>query len=263
MKNYKLKYIPERTEKTRDSGLTMVMDKGLSIREAEDMISVSGGFIDIVKLGFGTSFVTQKLEEKIKLYQQNDIIVYFGGTLFEAYIVRNQFDDYLKVLEKYGMKHAEVSDGSIELPHDIKLDYIAKLSKHVTVLSEVGSKDVEKIIPPYQWIELMQTELEAGAWKVIAEAREAGNVGVYRSSGEVREGLVQEILTKIPEEKIIWEAPQKAQQTYFIKLVGANVSLGNIAPNDVIPLETLRLGLRSDTFSFFLGKGAKYMTKKK
>jgi phosphosulfolactate synthase len=263
MKNYKLKYIPERTEKTRDSGLTMVMDKGLSIREAEDMISVSGGFIDIVKLGFGTSFVTQKLEEKIKLYQQNDIIVYFGGTLFEAYIVRNQFDDYLKVLEKYGMKHAEVSDGSIELPHDIKLDYIAKLSKHVTVLSEVGSKDVEKIIPPYQWIELMQTELEAGAWKVIAEAREAGNVGVYRSSGDVREGLVQEILTKIPEEKIIWEAPQKAQQTYFIKLVGANVSLGNIAPNDVIPLETLRLGLRSDTFSFFLGKGAKYMTKKK
>lgn len=263
MKNYKLKYIPERTEKTRDSGLTMVMDKGLSIREAEDMISVSGGFIDIVKLGFGTSFVTQKLEEKIKLYQQNDIIVYFGGTLFEAYIVRNQFDDYLKVLEKYGMKHAEVSDGSIELPHDIKLDYIAKLSKHVTVLSEVGSKDVEKIIPPYQWIELMQTELEAGAWKVIAEAREAGNVGVYRGSGEVREGLVQEILTKIPEEKIIWEAPQKAQQTYFIKLVGANVSLGNIAPNDVIPLETLRLGLRSDTFAFFLGKGAKYMTKKK
>ncbi len=263
MKNYKLKYIPERTEKTRDSGLTMVMDKGLSIREAEDMISVSGGFIDIVKLGFGTSFVTQKLEEKIKLYQQNDIIVYFGGTLFEAYIVRNQFDDYLKVLEKYGMKHAEVSDGSIELPHDIKLEYIAKLSKHVTVLSEVGSKDVVKIIPPYQWIELMQTELEAGAWKVIAEAREAGNVGVYRGSGEVREGLVQEILTKIPEEKIIWEAPQKAQQTYFIKLVGANVSLGNIAPNDVIPLETLRLGLRSDTFAFFLGKGAKYMTKKK
>jgi phosphosulfolactate synthase len=263
LNNYKLKYIPERTEKPRESGLTMVMDKGLSIREAEDMISVSGGFIDIVKLGFGTSFVTQRLEEKIKLYQQNDIIVYFGGTLFEAYIVRNQFDDYLKVLDKYGMKHAEVSDGSIELPHDKKLDYIAKMSKHVTVLSEVGSKDVEKIIPPYQWIELMQTELEAGAWKVIAEAREAGNVGVYRSSGEVREGLVQEILTKIPEDKIIWEAPQKAQQTYFIKLVGSNVSLGNIAPNDVIPLETLRLGLRSDTFSFFLGKGVKYMTKKK
>jgi phosphosulfolactate synthase len=263
MKNFKLKQIPERTAKPRESGLAMIMDKGLSIREAEDLIAASGEYIDIIKLGFGTSYVTPRLEEKIKLYQDNGIIVYFGGTLFEAYIVRNQFEDYLKVLDKYAMHHAEVSDGSIELPHDIKLDYISRLSKHVTVLSEVGSKDVEKIIPPYQWIELMQTELEAGAWKVIAEAREAGNVGVYRSSGEVREGLVQEILTKIPEEKIIWEAPQKAQQTYFIKLVGANVNMGNIAPNDVIPLETLRLGLRSDTFTFFLGKGAKYLTKKK
>jgi phosphosulfolactate synthase len=241
----------------------MVMDKGLSLREAEDMIDVSGEYIDIVKLGFGTSYVTPRLQEKIKFYQDNGIIDYFGGTLFEAYIVRNQFEDYIKVLDKLGMQYAEISDGSIELPHDLKLDYIRKLSKHVTVLSEVGSKDVEKIIPPYQWIELMQAELKAGAWKVIAEAREAGNVGVYRSSGEVREGLVQEILTKIPEEKIIWEAPQKAQQTYFIKLVGANVNLGNIASNDVIPLETLRLGLRSDTFTFFLGKGAKHIVKKK
>lgn len=263
MKNFKLKHIPERPAKPRDKGLTMVMDKGLSLREVEDMISVSGDHIDIVKLGFGTSYVTPRLEEKIKLYQENGIIVYFGGTLFEAYIVRNQFEDYIKLLERYGMKHAEISDGSIELPHEMKLEYINKLSKHVTVLSEVGSKDVEKIIPPYQWIELMKSELKAGSWKVIAEAREAGNVGVYRSSGEVREGLVQEILTKIPEEKIIWEAPQKAQQTYFIKLVGANVNMGNIAPNDVIPLETLRLGLRSDTFTFFLGKGAKYLTKKK
>jgi len=263
MKNFKLKQIPDRPAKPRNTGLTMVMDKGLSLREAEDMIDVSGEYIDIVKLGFGTSYVTPRLQEKIKFYQDHGIIVYFGGTLFEAYIVRNQFEDYIKLLDKLGMQHAEISDGSIELPHDLKLDYIRKLSKHVTVLSEVGSKDVEKIIPPYQWIELMQAELKAGAWKVIAEAREAGNVGVYRSSGEVREGLVQEILTKIPEEKIIWEAPQKAQQTYFIKLVGANVNLGNIASNDVIPLETLRLGLRSDTFTFFLGKGAKHIVKKK
>jgi phosphosulfolactate synthase len=263
MNNFKLKMIPERSAKPREKGLTMVMDKGLSYREAEDLISVSGGLIDIIKLGFGTAFVTPNLDEKIKLYQRNNIIVYFGGTLFEAFLVRNQFDEYLKVLERFKLTHAEISDGSIELPHDLKLDYIGKLSKYVTVLSEVGSKDVEKIIPPYQWIELMETEIQAGAWKVIAEAREAGNVGVYRSSGEVREGLVQEILTKIPEEKIIWEAPQKAQQTYFIKLVGANVSLGNIAPNDVIPCETLRLGLRSDTFNFFLGKGAKYLVKKK
>jgi phosphosulfolactate synthase len=254
MKGFKLKMIPERIIKPRQKGLTMVMDKGLSIREAEDMISVSGEYIDIVKLGFGTSFVSPNLEEKIKLYQQNDIIVYFGGTLFEAYVVRNQFDDYLKVLERYKLTHAEVSDGSIEMPHDIKLDFIDKLSNHVIVLSEVGSKDVEKILPPYQWIELMQTELQAGAWKVIAEAREAGNVGVYRSSGEVREGLVQEILTKIPAEKILWEAPQKAQQLYFIELIGCNVNLGNIAPSEVIPLEAMRIGLRGDTFHLYLNK---------
>ncbi|MFN4973427.1 MAG: phosphosulfolactate synthase [Bacteroidota bacterium] len=263
MKNFKLKQIPERTIRPRVKGLTMVMDKGLGIHEVENFLSVCSPHVDLVKLGFGTAYVTPNLDEKIKLYHDAGIRVYFGGTLFEAFIVRNQYDDYLRMLERFNLTHAEISDGSIEMPHDIKLEYISKLSKHVTVLSEVGSKDVEKIIPPYQWIELMKAELKAGAWKVIAEAREAGNVGVYRSSGEVREGLVQEILTKIPEEKIIWEAPQKAQQTYFIKLVGANVSLGNIAPNDVIPLETLRLGLRSDTFSFFLNKSAKFIPKKK
>lgn len=263
MNEFKLKMIPDRTVKPRENGLNMVMDKGLSFREAEDMLSVSGHLIDLVKLGFGTSFITPNLKEKIQFYQQNNIAVYFGGTLFEAFIVRNQWDDYLKLLDKFGMTHAEISDGSLEMPHDVKLSFIEKLSKYATVLSEVGSKDVEKIFPPYMWIELMQSELDAGAWKVIAEAREAGNVGVYRSSGEVREGLVQEILTKIPKENIIWEAPQKAQQTYFIKLIGSNVNLGNIATNDVIPLETLRLGLRSDTFSFFLGKGVKYLPKKK
>jgi phosphosulfolactate synthase len=157
------------------------------------------------------------------------------------------------VLDKFNLSFAEVSDGSIDLDHDKKLDYIAKLSQQVTVLSEVGSKDADKIIPPYMWIELMQKELDAGAWKVIGEAREGGNVGLFRSSGEVRSGLVQEILTKIPFEKIIWEAPQKAQQVWFIQLLGANVNVGNIAPNEVIPLETIRLGLRGDTFLHFLG----------
>lgn len=263
MKNFKLKQIPERTAKPRESGLTMVMDKGLGVNEVENFLSVCSNHVDLVKLGFGTAYVTQNLDQKLALYREAKVKTYFGGTLFEAFIVRNQFDDFLKLLDRYKLEHAEVSDGSIDMPHDIKLEYIQKLSKYVTVLSEVGSKDVEKIIPPYQWIELMKSELKAGAWKVIAEAREAGNVGVYRSSGEVREGLVQEILTKIPEEKIIWEAPLKAQQTYFITLVSANVSLGNIAPNDVIPLETLRLGLRSDTFNLFLGRNAKYISRKK
>ena len=250
--NYTLQNIPERTKKPRDSGFTMAMDKGLSCREVEDFLSVAIDHIDIVKLGWGTSFVTPKLPEKLKIYNDANIPVYFGGTLFEAFIIRNQFDDYRKILDKYGMKYVEVSDGSIDLDHDLKCEYIDKLKDQVTVLSEVGSKDVEKIIPPYKWIELMQKELDAGAWKVIGEAREAGNVGLFRSSGEVRSGLVQEILTQIPFEKIIWEAPQKAQQVWFIKLLGTNVNLGNIAPNEVIPLETIRLGLRGDTFSHFL-----------
>lgn len=250
--NYTLKDIPERTNKPRESGYTMAMDKGLSCREVEDFLSVAGDHVDIVKLGWGTSFVTPKLKEKLQIYASAGIPTYFGGTLFEAFIIRNQFDDYRKILDKYGMSYAEVSDGSIELDHDKKCEYVSKLSGQVTVLSEVGSKDVEKIIPPYKWIELMQKELDAGAWKVIGEAREGGNVGLFRSTGEVRSGLVEEILTKIPSEKIIWEAPIKAQQVWFIKLLGTNVNLGNIAPNEVIPLETIRLGLRGDTFTHFL-----------
>ena len=230
----------------------MVMDKGLSLRQVEEVIEICSDYIDIVKLGWATSYVTPNLQEKIDLYKSAGIPVYLGGTLFEAFIVRDQFDDYRAVLDKYGIEHAEVSDGSIELDHDKKCEYIRALAGQVTVLSEVGSKDAEKIIPPYQWIQLMQKELDAGAWKVIGEAREGGTVGLFRSSGEVRSGLVQEILTKIPNEKIIWEAPQKEQQVWFIKLCGSNVNLGNIAPNEVIPLETIRLGLRGDTFNHFL-----------
>jgi len=250
--NYTLSRVPERTQKPRKYGYTMAMDKGLSLREAEDFISVAGNYVDIVKLGWATSFVTPNLHDKIKIYQEANIPVYFGGTLFEAFIVRKQFDDYRKVLDKYGVSFAEVSDGSIEMDHGQKCEYISQLAKQVTVLSEVGSKDAAKIMPPYKWIELMQAELDAGAWKVIGEAREGGNVGLFRSSGEVRSGLVEEILTKIPFEKIIWEAPQKEQQVWFIKLLGTNVNVGNIAPQEVIPLETIRLGLRGDTFTHFL-----------
>lgn len=252
--HYFLNDVPERTQKPREKGFTMVMDKGLSVRQAEDFLSVAGNHVDIVKLGWATSYVTNNLDEKLKVYREAGIPFYFGGTLFEAFIIRNQFDDFRKLLDKYDAPYAEVSDGSIELDHDKKCEYITELTKQVTVLSEVGSKDEEKIIPPYKWIELMQKELDAGAWKVIGEARESGNVGLFRSTGEVRSGLVQEILTKIPFEKIIWEAPQKAQQVYFIKLMGANVNLGNIAPEELIPLETIRLGLRGDTFNHFLGK---------
>ncbi|MBS1531521.1 MAG: phosphosulfolactate synthase [Bacteroidetes bacterium] len=252
--NYPLNNIPERTAKPRNRGITMVMDKGLSLRQVEDFIEVAGPYADLVKLGWATSFVTPNLDEKLRLYREAGIPVYFGGTLFEAFVVRKQFDDYRRILDKYQMEYAEVSDGSIEIGHEEKCDYIRALSDQVTVISEVGSKDITKIFAPYKWIQLMSAEIEAGAWKVIAESREAGNVGIYRDSGEVRQGLIDEILTQIPEDRIIFEAPQKAQQVWFIKLIGANVNLGNIAPAEIIPLETLRLGIRSDTFDHFLNQ---------
>ncbi len=252
--NFNLTQIPERTQQPRQYGLTMVMDKGLSLREAENFLSIGAPHTDIVKLGFGTSFVTPNLRDKIELYQQHNIPVYFGGTLFEAFIIRNQFDDYIAMCKDYNIDVIEVSDGSIEIPHTEKCGYIEKISKFAKVFSEVGSKDAAHIIPPYKWIELMSAELNAGASYVIAEAREAGNVGIYRGSGEVREGLVQEILTKIPAEKILWEAPQKAQQLYFLELIGCNVNLGNIAPSEIIPLEAMRIGLRGDTFHLYLNK---------
>jgi phosphosulfolactate synthase len=252
--NFNLSQIPERVAKPRKSGLTMVMDKGLSLEETKNLISVAQPHIDIIKLGFGTAFVTPNLREKINLYQAAGIPVYFGGTLFEAFLIRNQFNDYIQLCNDFDIHYMEVSDGSITIPHTEKCGYIEKLTKYGTILSEVGSKDAANIMPPYKWIEQMNAELEAGASYVIAEAREAGNVGLYRDSGEVRQGLVNEILTRIPAEKILWEAPQKAQKLYFLELVGCNANLGNIAPVEVIPLEAMRIGLRGDTFHLYLDK---------
>ena len=246
--------MPLRNTKPRIEGVTMVMDKGLSLEEAKFFVENAVPHVDMIKLGFGTAYVTPRLREKIDVYQNAGIPVYFGGTLFEAFLIRNQLNDYISLCKDYGIKYIEISDGSITIPHAEKCGYIEKISAFSTVLSEVGSKDAAHIIPPYKWIELMSAELSAGATYVIAEARESGNVGIYRGSGEVREGLVQEILTQIPGEKILWEAPQKVQQLYFIELLGANVNLGNIAPSEIIALEAMRVGLRGDTFELFLDK---------
>ena len=229
--NYSLSQIPPRTDKPRPSGLTMVMDRGLSIRQVEDFLDIAADYTDLVKLGWATSYVTPKLKEKLKLYKDAGIPTYFGGTLFEAFVARGQFDDYRRVIDEFGLQVAEVSDGSIEMHPEEKCRYIQTLAGQVTVLSEVGSKDEAKIIPPYKWIQLMQAELQAGAWKVIGEARESGNVGLFRASGEVRQGLVEEILTQVPADKIIWEAPQKSQQVWFVKLIGANVCLLYTSPS--------------------------------
>ncbi|MBI1285964.1 MAG: phosphosulfolactate synthase [Flavobacteriales bacterium] len=253
--NFELKHIPERTAKPREAGVTMVMDKGLSLREAEDLLSASGHLIDLIKLGFGTSLISTNIPEKIKLYQEAGAKVYLGGTLFEAFLIRGQYDDYKRLLDKWKLDTVEVSDGSIELKHTSKCDLISDLAKNFRVLSEVGSKEAGIIIHPNKWKNMMKAELEAGSWKVIAEARESGNVGIYRPNGSAHVSLISKILDVIPADNILWEAPQKAQQVWFINQLGHNVNLGNIAPNEVIPLETLRLGVRGDTFFNFLPQG--------
>lgn len=250
--NYALSHIPARSKKPREDGLTMVMDKGSSLRQAEDLVSAAGHLVDLVKLGFGTSFITPNLQEKILLYQKAGMKVYLGGTLFEAFIARGLFKDYKKLLDQLGLDTVEVSDGSINIPEKEKCKYIADLAKTYTVLSEVGSKESGILISPAKWVNMMRTELDSGSWKVIAEARESGTVGIYRPNGHAHTSLVNRILAKVPGKDILWEAPQKSQQTWFIKQLGPNVNLGNIAPEEVIPLETLRLGLRGDTFFQYL-----------
>lgn len=250
--NFNLPHLPQRTIKPRKDGVTMVMDKGISLRQAEDFVDVSAGYVDFVKLGFGTSIITKNVKEKVKLYKDAGMKVYVGGTLFEAFVVRNQFEDYIKYIADLGMDCAEVSDGSVELSHEKKCEYISILSKNYTVLSEVGSKEEGVIIHPARWINMMQNELQAGAFKVIAEARESGTVGIFHKNGSAHTMLINRIVNKVKIENIIWETPQKSQQVYFLKLFGCNVNLGNIGVDDVIPLETLRLGLRGDTFFTFL-----------
>lgn len=254
----KLTQIPERSTQPREMGLTMVMDKGLGLNGVEDFLSIAASYVDLVKLGFGTAFVTKNLREKLQLYKKYNIPVYLGGTMFETSLIRGQVDDYMAALKEYDINYVEISDGSVNLTHSEKCKYIEKMaSAGFTVLSEVGSKDANKVMPPYKWIEEMGSELSAGSSYVIAEARESGSVGIYRASGEIREGLIQEILTKIPSEKVIWEAPKKAQQVYFINQLGCNANLGNIAPGELIALEAMRIGLRGDTFRLFLDQDTK------
>tara|TARA_B000000475_G_scaffold112992_1_gene91540 strand:+ start:58 stop:813 length:756 start_codon:yes stop_codon:yes gene_type:complete len=247
-----LKNIPSRASKPREEGLTMVMDKGLSLNEAENMVALKSELTDIVKLGFGTSLLTRFIDKKINLYQKSGMMVYTGGTLFEAFVIRNQFDDFCKLMDKLKLEMVEVSDGSISINHDVKCEYIQKLSKNFKVISEIGSKDESIILDDSQWISFMKKELDAGSWKVIAEAREGGNVGMFDPNGNIKKDLIDKITLDIPVDKILWEAPQKKQQVWFINSFGANVNLGNISPNDIISLECLRLGLRGDTFENYL-----------
>ena len=243
--------LPKRTTKPRESGITHVLDKGYSLDEVRDFLAVAEGFVDIVKLGWGTAVVTPNLKEKIELYQSDGVPVCFGGTLFEVCLRQNKLDEYVRAVHELGMEHIEVSDGTVAMDEDDKLAILRRLSKEFKVLSEVGSKDADVVIAPYKWVESIKRELEAGAWKVVTEGRESGTVGIYQPGGEVKEGLLEEIVTAVDAKDLLFEAPVKSQQVWFIKQFGANVNLGNIPPEEVVSVETLRLGVRGDTLLTF------------
>lgn len=244
--------LPARPLKPRQTGLTHVIDKGLNLREIEGMFDTAGAYVDVVKLGWGTSYVTNNLEKKIALYRSFDTPVVCGGTLFEAVVVRDKLEEYKSWLAHHRFSHVEISDGTIDLPRERKLELIADFGRDFTVMSEVGSKDSEVVFAPYQWVQWIKEELEAGAWKVITEGREGGTSGIFRPSGEMRTGLVDEIAHEIDVDDLVFEAPTKSSQAWFVKHFGPDVNVGNIPPEEVIPLETLRLGLRGDTLKELL-----------
>jgi phosphosulfolactate synthase len=240
--------LPARDAKPRETGVTHVIDRGLSIFEVDGMVEVAGEFIDIVKLGWGTALATANLAPKLDRYRVHGIPVVLGGTLTEIAIAQERLDRLIAWVHELGLEHFEISDGTIALEHERKLELIERLSHEFTVLSEVGSKDdTGAITPPYRWVEMMRAELAAGAWKVIAEGREAGTAGIFRPNGEVREGLIDEIAHEVDPRRIMFDAPRKDQQVWFVRRFGPAVNLGNIPAGEVLALETLRLGLRSDT----------------
>lgn len=239
--------LPSRTSKPRTRGLTHVLDRGLSVAETDNLVEVAGEAVDVVKLGWGTALATENLEPKLARYREHGIPVVLGGTLTELALHQGRVDGLVAWLRELRLEHVEVSDGTLEISHEEKLALIARLAKEFTVFSEVGSKDATRIMAPYMWVEQIQAELAAGAWKVITEAREGGNAGIYRPDGEVRMGLIDEIAHAVAPDDLLFEAPRREQQVWFIRRFGGEVNLGNIAPADVLSLETLRLGLRSDT----------------
>ena len=243
-------------EKPRNFGLTVVMDKGLSAVEAQNLVSSAGPFVDYVKLGFGTMAAqlqfkgtAKDLRKKIEVYHQAGIKVFPGGTLFEWGVPRALPESYIDFLKEYQLDTVEVSDGILEIPHDMKCHFIQRYAKEgLRVFSEVGYKNPAKKISSKKWIELMRKELGCGAWKVVAEARESGTVGIYDKQGRADERLIKEVAEKIGEANIIWEAPQKSQQAFLIKIFSRQANLGNIPPSEVVSLEAMRIGLRAETF---------------
>ena len=247
--------IPERSVKPRERGLTHVIDRGLSVAAIDGLMETAGEAVDIVKLGWGTAVVTGNLGPKLERYAAYGVPVVLGGTLTEVAIRQGKVEGLVRWLHELGLRHVEVSDGTIEMEQELKHELIVRLAAEFTVLSEVGSKDAQAMMAPYVWIERIQGDLQAGAWKVIAEARESGTAGIFRADGEVRSGLIDEIAHAIDSERMIFEAPRRDQQAWLLSFFGSNCNLGNIAPDEVLSLETLRLGLRSETVERFARDG--------
>lgn len=246
--------VPVRSEKPRETGLTVVIDNGVSLRTIEDLVETAADFVDFVKFGWCTGALIPTLDRKIEVLRSCGIGYWFGGTMFEAAYAQDKLDDYSRWLDSKGASHIEISDGTLEIAQDEKLSIIARMKQRFTVVSEVGSKDAETVMPPSRWVALITGELKAGSWKVITEGRESGTAGIFRSTGEIREGLIEDIVASgLQLDRLIFEAPNKQQQVWLLRHLGHQVSFGNIAPADAIGLETLRLGLRSDTMKQFGG----------
>jgi phosphosulfolactate synthase len=243
--------LPARPAKPRETGLTHVIDTGLSPHDAAGLMQIAGPYIDLIRLGFGSAYVTGALREKIDLYQQHGVPVALGGTLTELAWLQQRVDGLRDWLKELGIEHVEVSSGAVPIPADEKAELIRTLAHDFTVFAEVGEKDPDAIMAPYRWVELIQQALEAGASKVVCEGRASGDAGLYRRDSEARTGLIDEILHAFDYHRLIFEAPKRHQQVWFIGHLGSDVNLGNIRPDDVIPLETLRLGLRADTLHLF------------
>jgi phosphosulfolactate synthase len=239
--------LPARSAKPREQGITHVLDSGLSVAAVDSLMEVAGAAVDIVKLGWGTALATANLQAKLERYAAHDVPVVLGGTLTELALRQGRLEGLVAWVRELGLRHVEISDGTVTLEHAEKTALIERLAGEFVVLSEVGSKDAERIMAPYVWVEQIEAELAAGAWKVITEAREGGNAGIFRPDGEVRMGLIDEIAHAVDPTRLIFEAPRKEQQVWFLRRFGSEVNIGNVAPADVLGLETLRLGLRSDT----------------
>lgn len=245
--------LPVRTTKQRSTGITMVIDGGVPLGTLRDIVSSAGEYLDFVKFGWGTALVSAELGGKMDLLRANDVGFYFGGTLFEKHVLQGRFDDFRALCHQWSCRYVEVSNGTIDLSNSEKAGYVRKLADEFDVISEVGFKDAQRSdrLSPSRWIEYAEEDLAAGARLVTMEARESASSGICHADGQLRVGLIEELVGRLPVDRVLFEAPSMSLQAHMVRRVGPNVNVGNVAPGGVLALETLRLGLRADTLDAF------------